>query len=155
MSTICNSTLLVDGSAAFDEILRCIDAAEKSIMINMFIWRDDTIGNRLGRAILHAADRGVRITISVDRVGMVLELCEESERSFFHQNPVNIKWHRDSCRRFTSACTRQKYMPSVDNEKLTINQCSMTFSDYVSDQCQEIFICIIFGNLSLRIIIGW
>ena len=53
----------------------------------MFIWRDDAIGNRLAHALLQAADRGVHITISVDRVGMILELCEESERSFFHKNP--------------------------------------------------------------------
>ena len=82
-----NSTLLVDETAAFDEILRCVDAAQSSIMINMFIWRNDTIGNRLAHAVLQAADRGVDITISVDRVGMILECCEESEQSFFHKNP--------------------------------------------------------------------
>ena len=87
MTTIHNSTLLVDGSAAFDEILSCIDAAQSSISINMFIWRDDTIGNKLARAVLQAADRGVHVTISIDRVGMVLERCEESERSFFHTTP--------------------------------------------------------------------
>lgn len=87
MNTMYNSTLLVDGTAAFDEILRCIDAADRSIIINMFIWRNDTIGNRLAKAILRAAQRGVRVTISVDRVGMILECCEESEQSFFHENP--------------------------------------------------------------------
>ena len=87
MNAIQDSKLLVDGAAAFDEILRCIDAAHSSILINMFIWRDDTIGNRLAQSILHAADRGVHVTISVDRVGMILEQCEESERSFFHTNP--------------------------------------------------------------------
>ena len=78
MNAIQNSTLLVDGAAAFDEILRCIDAAHSSILINMFIWRDDNIGNKLARAILQAADRGVHVTISIDRVGMILERCEES-----------------------------------------------------------------------------
>ena len=87
VNTIQNSTLLVDGSAAFDEILRCIDAAHSSILINMFIWRDDTIGNRLAHAVLRAADRGVQVTISADRVGMILEMCEENESSFFHTNP--------------------------------------------------------------------
>ena len=87
MNTLQNTTLLVDGAAAFGEILRCIDAAHSSIMINMFIWRDDSIGNRLAYAILRAADRGVHVTISVDRVGMVLELSEENAQSFFHRNP--------------------------------------------------------------------
>lgn len=77
----------MDGAAAFDEILRCMDTARSSIVINMFIWRDDTIGNRLAQAVLRAADRGVQVTISVDRVGMIMELCEETQRSFFHTNP--------------------------------------------------------------------
>lgn len=82
-----NTTLLVDGTAAFNEILACVDAAERSILINMFIWRNDAIGNNLAHAVLRAAERGVRVTISVDRVGMILECCEESEQSFFHQKP--------------------------------------------------------------------
>ena len=78
-------TLLTDGKEAFPEILRCMEAAQKSIYINMFIWRDDAIGNRLARAVLDAANRGVRVTISKDRYGVVLEKCEEGKRSFFHK----------------------------------------------------------------------
>ena len=78
-------TLLVDGKAAFPEILRCIDAAQKSIGINMFIWRDDAIGNRIAEAVLAAADRGVQVDISVDRYGVVLEKAEEVKMSFFHK----------------------------------------------------------------------
>ena len=91
VNTAQNGTLLVDGPAAFDEILRCIDAAHSSIQINMFIWRDDTIGNRLAHAVLRAADRGVQVSISIDRVGMILEMCEENERSFFHTNPCTLE----------------------------------------------------------------
>ena len=77
--------LLVDGKEAFPEILRCIEGAEKSIRINMFIWRDDVIGNRVAAAVLAAADRGVQVDISVDRYGVVLEKAEESKKSFFHK----------------------------------------------------------------------
>ena len=100
------STLLVDGAAAFDEIVRCVDAAHNSIRINMFIWRDDTIGNRLAQAVLHAAERGVQVTISIDRVGMVLERCEEYRHSFFHTDPSLYErlkiwllrwWYPDNC----------------------------------------------------------
>ena len=87
VNTVQNSTLLVDGAAAFEEILYCVDSARSFILINMFIWRDDAIGNRLAHAVLRAANRGVHITISADRVGMVLELCEENEKSFFHAHP--------------------------------------------------------------------
>ena len=52
---------------------------------NMFIWRDDRIGNRIAKAILTAADRGVKVYLSVDRYGVVLEKSEECKRSFFHK----------------------------------------------------------------------
>ena len=78
-------TLLVNGSCAFPEIIRCIENAETSVEINMFIWRDDHIGNRMAEAVLTAADRGVQVAISVDRYGVVLEKCEECKRSFFHK----------------------------------------------------------------------
>ena len=80
-----NMTLLVDGRRAFPEIIRCIEGAETSVEINMFIWRDDRIGNRMAQAVLTAADRGAQVHISVDRYGVVLEKCEECKRSFFHK----------------------------------------------------------------------
>ena len=83
-------TLLVDGREAFPAILEAIAAAEVSLVINMFIWRDNAIGNRMARAVLEAADRGVSVKISVDRYGAVLEKAEECRRSFFHkrQSPI-------------------------------------------------------------------
>lgn len=51
----------------------------------MFIWRDDKIGNQMAEAVLNAADGGVKVYISVDRYGVVLEKCEESKKSFFHK----------------------------------------------------------------------
>ena len=77
--------LLIDGREAFPEILRCMDAARTSIRINMFIWRDDAIGNRIASAVLAAAERGVQVDISVDRYGVVLEKAEECKKSFFHK----------------------------------------------------------------------
>ena len=78
-------TLLVDGKNTFPKLLSCMEHAKKSILINMFIWRDDEIGNRLAQAVLDAADRGVAVTLSIDRYGVVLEKCEENKRSFFHK----------------------------------------------------------------------
>ena len=78
-------TLLVNGGTAFPEIIRCIEQAKFSIEINMFIWRDDKIGNRIAEAILSAADRGVKVYLSVDRYGVLLEKCEECQKSFFHK----------------------------------------------------------------------
>ncbi len=80
--------LLTDGKEAFPEILKCIDEAERSIDINMFIWREDNIGKTIAEALLKAADRGVVVDISVDRYGFVLEKCEECTHSFFHSKPT-------------------------------------------------------------------
>lgn len=77
--------LLIDGKNAFPEIIRCIRKAHESIFINMFIWRNDTIGCTLAREVLAAADRGVKITISKDRYGVICETCEESRQSFFNR----------------------------------------------------------------------
>lgn len=85
-------TLLVDGREAFPEILACIARAERSIYINMFIWRDDEIGCAIARAILEAAERGVKVVLSVDRVGAVLEYAEEHRRSFFHRRLTVVEW---------------------------------------------------------------
>ena len=84
-------SLLTDGKEAFSEILRCIENAEKSIEINMFIWRGDNIGKAIAQAVLNAAERGVKVFISVDRYGFVLEKCEESTHSFFHEKPTFIE----------------------------------------------------------------
>ena len=78
-------TLLVNGERAFPEIIRCIEQAKASVEINMFIWRDDQIGNRMAQAVLTAADHGAKVHISVDRYGVVLEKCEEAKKSFFHK----------------------------------------------------------------------
>lgn len=78
-------TLLIDGKESFPEILSCIENAKKEITINMFIWRDDVIGNKIASAVLDAANRGVKVNISVDKYGVVLEKAEESKKSFFHK----------------------------------------------------------------------
>ena len=84
-------TLLVDGKNAFPEIIKCIENAKASVYINMFIWRDDEIGNRVARAVLTAAERGAEVYISVDRYGVVLEKAEESKKSFFHKRQTLVE----------------------------------------------------------------
>ena len=79
--------LLVDGKNAFPKIIECIRDAHESILINMFIWRNDSIGNTVAKEILSAAERGVKITISKDRYGVVCESCEENRKSFFNRKP--------------------------------------------------------------------
>src|SRR5689334_4346363 len=65
--------VLGTGERAFPAIVERIAAAEHSIEIRAFLWRDDDAGNTLGRAILSAAERGVKVTIHKDRIAAVYE----------------------------------------------------------------------------------
>jgi len=78
--------LLVDGGKAFSCLLKRIRQARHSIYINMFIWRDDVIGNKMAKELLRAAERGVDIKISKDMLGYVFEKAEERRNSFFHKS---------------------------------------------------------------------
>ena len=80
-----NFKLLVDGKNAFKEIISCIDNSSQSICINMFIWRDDAIGNEIAEHLLGAVNRGVKVFVSADKYGSILEHTEESRTSFFHK----------------------------------------------------------------------
>lgn len=78
--------VLTGGQDAIDGIVGHIEDAGRSIDINMFIWRDDAVGNRICRALLRAANRGVRVRIAKDKLGAIFELGEENRQSLFHKN---------------------------------------------------------------------
>jgi cardiolipin synthase len=78
------------GRVAFAEILRRIEQAERSIEVRAFLWRDDGAGNRLGQALLAAADRGVAVRIHKDRIAAVYEYTGGNRQSFFHKRPSTM-----------------------------------------------------------------
>ena len=72
-----------DGAAmTFDRVIRLIQNASESIVIHMFVWRNDEIGNQIGREILAAADRGVKIHIKKDVGASMYERIEMNRKSF-------------------------------------------------------------------------
>lgn len=84
--------LLVDGKDAFPRLVKRILNAKRTIHINIFIWRDDKTGNMIAGELLKAADRGVKIIISKDRLGAVLEKSEENKQSLFHKPTSPVLW---------------------------------------------------------------
>ena len=72
--------VLGGGPEAFTAILEHIANARSSIEIHAFLWCDDEIGNKLGRAILEAADRGVKVKIHKDRVAAVYDAAHPRAR---------------------------------------------------------------------------
>lgn len=84
--------LLVDGKQAFEKIVERIETARRSIRITSFIWRDDSVGNLVGRRLLEAADRGVKVQITKDRLGAVYEKAEENKQSLLHKTSSPGLW---------------------------------------------------------------
>jgi cardiolipin synthase A/B len=77
--------LLVDGEESFAKIIKNINNAKKNILIQMFIWKNDHVGNRVGKALLKAAERGVKIEIHKDALGSIFEIGGYMHRGFFEQ----------------------------------------------------------------------
>jgi cardiolipin synthase len=83
--TLLSDPLSPDGAdMTFKRVIQRIGEAGKTIEIYMFVWRNDAIGNEIGRAVLEAADRGVRIRIKKDRGAIMYERIEMNRKSFFH-----------------------------------------------------------------------
>ena len=76
-----------DGAApTFECVIEHIREATESIIIHMFVWRNDEIGNRIGREILEAANRGVSIRILKDTDAFMYERIEMNRKSFFNKS---------------------------------------------------------------------
>ncbi|CCV63790.1 Cardiolipin synthase [Alteracholeplasma palmae J233] len=84
--------LIINGKEFFSQIKEEIDRASYKIEIQMFIWRNDDIGNEILEALLKAAKRGVKIKIIKDAYGVIFESSEENCQTLFHQKaPIKYK----------------------------------------------------------------
>ncbi|MFL5322110.1 MAG: cardiolipin synthase [Myxococcaceae bacterium] len=62
-------TLLRDGVDAFPEMLAAIRGARKRVRLETYIFMDDALGQLFARALVEAAERGVRVTVLYDAFG--------------------------------------------------------------------------------------
>ena len=77
-----------DGAGqTFETVLELIGSARKTIAIHMYVWRSDAIGNRIGEALLKAAERGVQISIIKDLSAMMYERIEMNRKSYLPREP--------------------------------------------------------------------
>ena len=78
--------LLVDGEIAFKKIIESIRNAKKSILINIFIWRDDKIGNIMAKEVYVVENMYLQVVIKKYKLGYTFEKAEENKQSFFHKD---------------------------------------------------------------------
>ena len=64
--------LLVDGEATFEAMLERIASAERFVLIQFYIFRDDAIGRRFQQALIERARAGVTVCFLFDEVGSSL-----------------------------------------------------------------------------------
>lgn len=61
--------LLVNGEDYFPQLLAAIEAAQRSVHLESYIFADDVIGMRVADALVAAAGRGVQVHLLVDGFG--------------------------------------------------------------------------------------
>jgi cardiolipin synthase len=61
--------LLVDGAETFDAIFAAIDAAQRYLLVQFFIVRDDALGRELQRRLIARAKAGVMVYFLYDEIG--------------------------------------------------------------------------------------
>lgn len=103
------ATLLIDGLATFESLFDGIDRAEEYVLMQFFIVRSDSLGQRLKEHLKKAAQRGVRVYFLYDEVGSrklgdryFNELISDgvavtpfrSSRGFKHRFQLNFRNHR-------------------------------------------------------------
>ena len=61
--------LLIDGEATYKSVFAAIDAAQDYILFQVYILRDDDLGNALADRLIAAVARGVSVRVMMDAVG--------------------------------------------------------------------------------------
>ena len=62
-------SLLIDGDATFESILRGIDEAEEYVLVQFYIVRDDGLGRALKDHLIAKAKEGLRVYFLYDEIG--------------------------------------------------------------------------------------
>lgn len=73
-----SAELYADGNETFDAMIRLIENAERTVEMETYIFRGDGVGQRFSDALCEAAERGVKVRLLADWIGM-----RGTKRSFF------------------------------------------------------------------------
>ncbi|GAB4003163.1 phospholipase D-like domain-containing protein [Nocardioides ultimimeridianus] len=73
------------GKDLYDDMIAAIDAAERQILFETYIWKGDETGERFRRALIAAADRGVDVYLIYDAFANLVV------PPHFHRFPSHVK----------------------------------------------------------------
>lgn len=62
-------SLLINGEAYYPRLFECIRAARQEVLLETFIIFEDKVGKELQQVLIEAAERGVRVELTVDGYG--------------------------------------------------------------------------------------
>lgn len=122
-----------DGAAmTFDRVIQRIKNASDSIDIHMFVWRNDDIGNQIGREILATADRGVQIRIKKDVGAFMYERIEMNRKSFFNVtiSPVKRLIYKINALTFPDSYVEDDYDDSLGRQVMAHPNVTLEWVDH-------------------------
>jgi len=96
-----------------ESINRAVRQAKRTIEINAFVWRKDTIGTLVADELHRAASRGVKVSIQKSLVGALWELVEEGGQSLLHQRYRRSDLLRAWLLSFTNPYSRDNTTPTT------------------------------------------
>ncbi len=76
ISRFYTAKLWVD-TGAFPRIKKLIRRARHTVVVQMFIWKDDQLGREMAGVLVAVADRGVRVDVSKEAVGDMFEFGQD------------------------------------------------------------------------------
>ena len=94
--------LYYSGRDHFEDLLNDLEAAKSSIHMEYFIWRSDSLGERIKDILLRKASEGVEVRIIFDGVGCFARMKRIYKRELkaggveyrYFLDPLNILWGR-------------------------------------------------------------
>ena len=88
-----NAVEIVQNGAFFDAVLSDVQAAERSVHLETFLWKKGEIGSRVAEALAERSQAGVEVRILVDANGS-RDMGEATERLLEEAGCTLVKHHR-------------------------------------------------------------
>lgn len=85
---------LLDRKTFYPDLIEEIARAQKQVLVDAYIWIDDTIGNKIARALLEAANRGIKVFIRKDLSASVFEHTPNRAPFFVSNNELEKGWKK-------------------------------------------------------------